>query len=169
MKAIVKILVFSIVSNSFVNCSSAQKLEEKLPFKIDEVYCQSWVAGIKGGGSGINIFIPVKGELSKTIQLDSVYFREKASKLEFKPNNPKLFIGRFLSSSNQRKDLIMSSEPNAEYGNELPDPLPEIPFDLRSDECVISYLESGKTYYYKIDKVSERKSIPYPTAPMQKH
>lgn len=168
MKALANILVFSIVLMGFNGCSSAQKLEKQVPFKIGDVYYQSWVAGIKGGGSGVNIFIPIEDNLNKTVQLDSVYFRGKASKLEFKTINPSLFIGRFLSSSNLRKDLIMSDKPNAEYGNKPPEPLDKIPFELNPNECVISYLKDGKTLYYKIENVTERKSIPYPSAPVQK-
>jgi hypothetical protein len=168
MKIITNIILFSIVLTGFTNCSSAQKLEKRTSFNIGEVYFQSWVAGIKGGGSGTNIFIPIEDNLTKTVQLDSVYFRGKASKLEFKPTNPSLFIGRFLSSSNLNKELIMSDEPNAEYGNKLPDPKISIPFELKPNECVISYIKEGKTLFYKIENIIERKSIPYPSAPLQK-
>jgi len=161
-------ILLSIVLTGFTNCSSAQKLEKNTPFNIGEVYCQSWVAGIKGGGSGINIFIPIEGNLNKMVQLDSVFFRGKASKLEFKPNNTSLFIGRFLSSSNMSKDFIMSDKPNAEYGNKLPKPLNNIPFDLKANECVISYVADGKTLFYKIENIPEKKAIPYPRAPLQK-
>ena len=154
--------------SAFTNCSSAQKLEKDVPFKIGNVYCQSWVAGIKGGGSGINIFIPLEGNLSKTILLDSVYFRGKVSKLEVKTINPSLFVGRFLSSSNQNRELIMSDKPHAEYGNKPPKPISKIPFKLNPNECVISYLEDGKTLFFKIENISEKKAIPYPSAPMRK-
>ncbi len=168
MKAISNIIVFSIVLSAFTNCSSAQKLEKQVPFKVGNVYCQSWVAGVKGGGSGINIFIPIENSLNKTIQLDSVYFRGRASKLEFKTINPSLFIGRFLSSTNQSKELIMSDTPHAEYGNKPPEPLSEIPFKLNPNECVISYIEDDKTLYYKIENVAEKRAIPYPSTPLNK-
>lgn len=168
MKAIANIIIFSIVLTGFTNCSSAQKLEKNTPFKIGEVYFQSWVAGIKGGGAGTNIFIPIENNLIKTTQLDSVYFRGKVSKLEFKPTNPSLYIGRFLSSSNQFKELIMSDEPNAEYGNKLPEPVKSIPFELKPNECVISYVSDGKELFYKIENITEKRAVQYPSAPPQK-
>jgi len=169
MKVIANIILFSIVLTGFTNCSSAQKLEKDAPFKIGEVYFQSWVAGVEGGGAGTNIFIPIEDNLIKTVQLDSVYFRGKASILEFKPNYPSLYIGRFLSSSNQMKDLIMSDEPNAEYGNKLPEPIKSIPFELKLKECVISYLSDGKKLFYKIENITEKRAVQYPSAPPQQH
>ncbi len=83
MKSIVNIILISIVLTGFTNCSSAQKLEKQVSFKIGEVYYQHWVAGIKGGGSGVNIFIPIDN-LDNNVKLDSVYFKGKATKLEVK-------------------------------------------------------------------------------------
>jgi len=168
MKVIANIILFSIVLTGFTNCSSAQKLEKDAPFKIGEVYFQSWVAGVEGGGAGTNIFIPIEDNLIKTVQLDSVYFRGKASILEFKPNYPSLYIGRFLSSSNLNKDLIMSDEPYKEYGNKLPEPIQSIPFELKPNECVLTFLQNGKTYYYKIENIVEKRAVQYPSAPPQK-
>lgn len=168
MKVIANIILFSIVLTGFTNCSSAQKLEKDAPFKIGEVYFQSWVAGVEGGGAGTNIFIPIEDNLIKTVQLDSVYFRGKASILEFKPNYPSLYIGRFLSSSNLNKDLIMSDEPYKEYGNKLPKPIQSIPFELKPNECVLTFLQNGKTYYYKIENIVEKRAVQYPSAPPQK-
>lgn len=168
MKIISNMLLLSIIFISFTNCSSAQKLEKETPFKIESAYFQSWVAGIEGGGSGINIFISTEDLSQKKIDLDSVYFRGKASKFETKPIKPYSFIGRFSTPFNQKRDLIMSNKPNAEYGNEAPQPNFKIPFKIKDDECVISYKEGNKTKYFKIEKVVEKKSIQYPSAPPKK-
>lgn len=153
---------------SFSQCSSAQKLQKEAPVKFENAYYQYWVAGIQGGGSGINLFIPIDGIMKENIRLDSVYFRGKASKLEFKPNNPSLFIGRFSSAANQKKDIIMSNKPNAEYGNEAPKMKAKIPFELKENECVVSYKEGVKTKYFKIENVVERQPLHYPDAPSKK-
>lgn len=147
---------------SFSQCSSAQKLQTKAPTQFGDVYCQTWVAGIKGGGSGINIFIPV---MDKTIQLDSVYFRGKATKLEVNSSETPLYIGRFKTGFNEHKDIIMSSDSNEEYGNKLPEKAVKIPFDLKDDECVVSYIKDNKTLYYKISNVQQKEPLNYPSAP----
>ncbi len=167
MKNIIKVLLLTVVATTFCQCTSAQKLQEKVPFKIGNVYYQHWVAGIQGGGSGVNIFIPIDNS-DNTIQLDSVYFIGKVSKLESKPNTPDLFIGRFMSAANQKKDIIMSDEPNAEYGNELPEEIKKTPFELKPNECVISYVEDGKTKHFKITNITEKKAEFYPSAPPKK-
>ncbi len=149
---------------SFSQCSSTKQLQEKAPVLLDQVYCQEWVAGIQGGGSGLNIFIPVK---DKTVILDSVYFRGKAAKLEMSEVEL-LFIGRYKSAFNQSKDMVISSEPNAEYGNKLPEIVKKIPFDLKDDECVISYQEGKTTKYFKVRNVVQKAMLAYPSAPPNK-
>ena len=157
-------LLFFIVV-SFFQCSSAQKLQEKAPITFGEVYCQRWVAGVEGGGSGLNIFIPIK---ESTIALDSVYFRGKAAKLEISQRKNLLYIGRFHSEINRKRDIIMSNEPYAEYGNKMPITIKKIPFELKDNECVISYRQDHKTKYFKIDNVVEKDIIPYPSVPPNK-
>ena len=154
-----------IVVIGFSQCSSAQKLQDKAPLEIGQIYCQKWIAGIQGGGSGINIFIQTG---NSSIKLDSVYFRGKVAKLESTPQEGILYIGRFKSIFNQKQDLIMSSDPNAEYGNELPKIPKKIPFELKDNECVISYKQGDKTKYFKLDKIVEKEMLAYPSAPPNK-
>ena len=149
---------------SFSQCSSSKQLDQKAPVVFGEVYCQKWVAGVQGGGSGMNIMIPVD---SFTIPLDSVYFRNKGAKLE-KDEQSKMYIGRFKNAQSNPKDIVMSSDPNAEYGNELPDISKGIPFELKENECVVSYEVDNTIKYFKIENVVEKEMIPYPTAPPNK-
>lgn len=169
MKIISNAFLMLIIMTSFSQCSSAQKLQKEAPVKFGTAYYQHWVAGIQGGGSGINLFIQTEGFSKENIQLDSVYFRGKASKFEVKPNNPSLFIGRFSLKSNQKKDIIMSNKPKAEYGNELPELKTKIPFELKDNECVVSYKEGDKTKYFKIENLVEQPPQYYPSAPPRKH
>ena len=115
------------------------------------------------------MFIETEGTSKDNIQLDSVYFRGKAAKFEIKPNNSTLFIGRFSLAANQKKDIIMSNKPKAEYGNELPKLNTKIPFELKDNECVVSYNEGDKTKYFKIENVVEKQAQFYPSAPPRKN
>ena len=105
--------------------------------------------------------IPTSGA---STELDSVFFRGKAIKLETKAQNKSLYIGRFLSSTNQKSDIIMSNEPYAEYGNKMPKRSKKFPFELNENECVISYKQDNKTKYFKIGNIVEKGIIPYPSA-----
>ena len=166
LRSLMIIVLMGVVMASFSQCSSSRSLQKKSPVELEQVYCQRWVAGVQGGGSGINIFIPVK-DLS--VELDSVYFRGKAVQLEIKPGET-MYVGRFMSDFNKPKDpnVVMSSDPKAEYGNKLPELPQKIPFELKDDECVISYKDGKKTKYFKVENVVEKDLLAYPSAPPKK-
>ena len=92
IKNISKALLILLVMASFSKCSTTKKLQNSAPFEIGEVYYQYWTAGVKGGGSGFNLFIPIESS-SIDITLDSVYFRGEQSKLE--STDQTLFVGHF--------------------------------------------------------------------------
>lgn len=162
IKHISSLILMLVLMASFSQCSSAQKLQKEAPTQFGEVYCQNWVGGVKGAGSGLNIFIPVK---DASIVLDSVYFRGRTSKLELKPDNTQLYIGRFQTEINQPKDIVLSSDPKEEYVNQMPKKETGIAFKLNNDECVVSYQSDGKTMYYKILNVKEKDALHYPSSP----
>ena len=154
-----------MIMTSFLQCSSSQTLQEKAPTTFGEVYFQRWNAGIQGGGSGINLFIPV---VDTNVVLDSVYFRGKSAKLETKPQNKSLYIAYFKTELNQPKDIVMSNNPLDEYKNQLPIQKERIPFKLKDSECVVSYKDGSITKYFKIENITEKETINYPSAPNNK-
>lgn len=153
IKKIIHITVFILVIGSFLQCATSMKLEKESPVKFIEAYTKSWMAGVKGGGSGNNIFIKTK---PSNIVLDTVYFRGKISKLEVKPQDSTLFMGRFLFTSNTRKDLLISQTDKKE--SEMID----FPFTLKDNECVVSYMYKEKRNYYKIGNIIERQTDALP-------
>jgi len=161
IKYIISVTLLSFVLVGFSQCSSTKKIQKNTPIVLGQVYCQEWIAGVKGGGSGLNIFIPTD---DISIILDSVYFRGKATKLEAQKQKGIIYIGRFISDLNQKKDMIMSNEPNAEFGNEMLKISQISPFKLNDNECVISYKDGKTTKYFKVDNVVEKDLIPYPSA-----
>jgi len=64
--------------------------------------------------------------------------------------------------SSQKQDIVLSSDPKAEYGNRIPEKPMKIPFELLHNECVISYIKNGKTMYYKLTNVEEINSFDVP-------
>jgi hypothetical protein len=162
IKHIFGLVLMSLFMVSFSQCSSSKQIMDEAPIALEQVYCESWIAGIEGGGSGLNIFIPTS---NKTVVLDSVYFRGKAAKLEINSAKKMLYVGRFTSEINSKKDIVMSNEPHDEYGNNTPQIDQKIPFELEDNQCVISYIENNKTKYFRVDNVIEKESIPIPSAP----
>ena len=150
----------------FANCSSAQKLQKEAPFDIETVYFQKWTSGVRGGGSGLNLFIKI--ENGHEVKWNSVYFRGKSAKLETIENDNLLLIGRFKTEFNQKKDIVMSDNPNEEFGNEPPIIKQQIPFVLKDSECVVSYSEGDVIKYYKIKNVAEKQPQNYPVSDSKK-
>ncbi|WP_152611371.1 hypothetical protein [Psychroserpens mesophilus] len=156
------IVMFLLVA-SFSQCSTAQKLQKNPPVELGQVYAQNWVAGIKGGGSGFNVFIPVK---DTSVVLDSIFFRGQKAGLEFNDSGDQTFyVGRFQSDFNQKEDLILSSDMKEESKNKLPTLKDEMPFEFHDDECVITYREGDQTLYYKISNIKMEQPLHYPSAP----
>ncbi len=146
-----------IAAMSFANCANGKQLQEKPPLNLQQTYYTTWVGGTKGAGSGLNLFIPVIPAQDAEIELDSVYFRGKSAELQTKPEDGNLYIAYFKTSDNSRKapDLVMSSDPNEEYGNQPPEIIGNFPFNLEHNEAVISFRKNGKRDYYKINVVEK--------------
>lgn len=163
------IFLFGIIAvMSFSSCANGRKIRKEAPIDIQQAYYTTWVGGTKGAGSGLNLYIPVIETEDVEIELDSVYFRGKRAKLQTKPQDDNLHIGYFRTSDNSGKvpDLIMSSDPKEEYGNEPPEIIEKFPFDLEENQAVISFRKNGKKGYYKVDVVEKEdygdRKIKYP-------
>jgi len=161
------LVILGLVFLSIFNCKSAQEpllqFQTTAPIDFSEPYYNSWVAGIEGGGAGINVFLPTT-KPSKII-IDSLHFRGEKSAVE---TRDQLIIGRFKYTTTRKKDIIFSSDRRAEYGNTLPTQIDASPFTLSQNECVISYQVKNKRLYYKISNLKKGGSIAYPSAPPKK-
>ena len=116
----------------------------------------------------IFIFNPCQPALSiKTVKKAYDYF-QKTKYLSYTSaveTRDKLIIGRFRNSINQKKDIIMSSNPQDEYNNKRVLIRGMSPFNLTQNECVISYRVNNKRLYYKISNLKKGEAIAYPSAP----
>ncbi len=162
LKQTIWLCLTALVTMSFSQCASVVKLEDVVHLELGEVYQQSWVAGVQGGGSGYNLYVPVKSN-PKKIVLDSLFFKGKWVKLELK--SASLYVGHFKTKANQRHDVIMSSDPVAEYGNPVPNISTPQSMKLNDSECLVSYKKGKKTLYFKISNVTKKSSYKYPKTP----
>ncbi len=145
-------VVFTGIIATTLQCASSKDIittfEKPTSFKVKPVYFQEWYAGIKVGGTGINIFIPVVNEADNVV-IDSVYFRNLKGKLTKRD-------GRY-SAILQNKSLhyiFVKSERGIDY-----------PFSLKDNECAIRYTENGETKYLKITKTKEKEGTYYENGP----
>ena len=160
------LLFYFVISTSFINCSTVKTntFTDAAPFIITAPYYNSWIAGIEGGGSGINVFLPVSD--TRNIDIDSIHFRGEKAIVEKKES---LIIGRFKTTLNQSRDLIMSSNPKDEFQNKLIYQLSVSASTKGDTECVISYRLQDKRYYYKVSGLKKGEVVAYPSAPPKKH
>ena len=156
-------LILLILFSLFIQCKGSQPvtLQSTPPFVLTQAaYYQAWIAGIPGGGSAINVFLPVEG--TKGFDPDSLHFRGQRVKAVYQ--NKRIF-GRFDTPHNQKKDLVLSQNVLKEMHNSLLVAGDRSPFPLRKNACILSYLVQNKRYYYKIEALQQQPSIVHPSAP----
>lgn len=147
----------------FTQCATTQ-VDSKPPVAIVDAYAESWVAGVRGGGSGTNVFVTV----SEAMALDSLYFRGKTAKLrplQLSKNHG--YVARFSNSANSERDLVMHSDPKKEYGNTVAVERNSntFPFQIKPNQAMVSYQKGKQIRYFLIENISTRKSKEFPSAP----
>ncbi|HET8886850.1 MAG TPA: hypothetical protein VFM70_10915 [Salinimicrobium sp.] len=133
------------------SCASQFQLEEKSPLGIGDAYFQKKVGGREETPVEIKIFIPVNNE---NLQLEKVYFRNQVANL--KREEPNNYTAVFLILKNP--DLVMSANPQGEYGNKIYENPNEFPFDLKENEAVVAYRDGNKTKYFKLENLPGKAS-----------
>lgn len=147
---------------AFTQCASSQKIDEAAPVALKQPYFQNWVAGIEGGGAGFMVYLPI--DENSNVKLEEAYFKGKSVTLERKQNEA-VYVGRYTDPNTVRgdKNMVMSDDPKEEFNNKPPGEVEKkIPFELKADECVISYTKEGKKGYFKIDKLPEKQMLAFP-------
>jgi len=156
MNKIISIGIVTITSIFFLSCGSAKTINEtdfqkKPPFKVVATTYSKWIGG-QPGVNGISIHISID---NPKISLDTVYFRNNSAKLKLdKSISNQVYVGSFVLP-NKNKNFNSDIDPKNEYGNQVPDISQKIPFDLKEDEAVISYLFKNKRTYFKISNIIE--------------
>jgi hypothetical protein len=152
LKKAIYAIVFAIAFSFTFQCASPKatltNFEAQVPFLIKPVSFQEWYAGIKVGGTGINVFIPIY-MVTENIQFREVYFRNLKGKLIKKDD----------------KYVAVLKNPSKSYTFRVPEKPADFPFDLTHNECAISYIENGITKYYKITALREVAGTYYENGP----
>jgi len=146
-------LIFAVIYGVSFPCAAQQNttvttIEPQAPFTVNHVYFQEWYAGIKVGGTGINIFLPII-DLAENVEINEVYFRNLQGQLSKKD-------GRYFATlkNKSRNYTFRKSEKPADY-----------PFTLKDDECIISYIENDIVKYFKISTINEVAGTYYENGP----
>ena len=156
------LLISAIVSITIITSCATFKTEkdsfaltQNTPFIIKNSYYQNWVAGVKEGGSGLNIYITIDN-ISEGVILKEFYFQGNI--FEVKSSKNSVFVGYYKNETD--KDFIMDSNSTKETANIPPT---RFPFKLENNEAVLSYEHYNKMYYYEISNIEEKQLIAYPS------
>jgi hypothetical protein len=140
------LLVFSII---IISCSSQKKVIQS---NIETSY-ETWVAGVRGGGSGINFYVDLKTPLSKEIVLKKVIFR--GYETTFEKIDALHFIARIKTEGNQQK---LDGEDSQIYTS------PKNASTLAENEAILLFSEKAKEFSVKMKQVTEKPMLEYPSA-----
>lgn len=140
----------SIVFLILFSCSSQHKMIKESAIVASY---QSWVAGVRGGGGGINFNLKFKSELPKGIELKRVIF--KSFEAPFSQQDSLQYHAAIITGVNQerfdgdQKGTSFSPKNNAK---------------LKDNEAILIFFKNGKEYQQKITNVIEKPALEYPSA-----
>ncbi|MFC4738464.1 hypothetical protein ACFO3U_00500 [Flavobacterium ponti] len=153
MKISVVFILFSIVS-----CSSSKEVSPNLSDNIESVYYQKWMAGVQGGGSGINFHVNLNLPLEENSKLEKVQF--DVYEVAFEKISETEYIAKINTHQN---DLILDENPEKEYGNEASK------LNLKPNEANLIFRVNKKVVIKNIQNVKEKSMIAYPSMERQKN
>ncbi|OWP83898.1 hypothetical protein BWK59_08085 [Flavobacterium davisii] len=131
--------------------------QKKAPFIIQECYHQSWIAGIKGGGSGTDFHILFQNELPKDLELSKIYFQNKTAIPQ--KINPTEYLFSFKEEANKHPN-----EENTEDKKNSPSTTTQNPLKITSKQAILEYYYKGNKAIFKIKKVKAKEILAYPSA-----
>lgn len=139
-------------------CANTYKLEKKSILNFNESYYSSWSSGVKGGGSGFSVFILLAENSNldkKEVKLQGIYFKDKFTNLKHQGLNKYQAFIKAASNSDKLESESDKKESSVEIKNK------KIPFVLKDNEAVISYLSKEKLKYVKII-LTKKKTMDFP-------
>lgn len=149
----IRSFLFGICSLLFLTMSQCTSIKElsSPSFIGEESYYRTWVAGVEGGGSGLDFFIDIK-DIPESVMLEEVYFKNYNTPIVY---NSGAYIARFKTSLNNTSD-----ESSINNISKVVDP----PFAIGEEEAILVYKENGKVKYVKIRQIKNKGHIALPSA-----
>lgn len=121
----------------------------------------TWIAGVQGGGSGINMqFAWV--DMPENLVMKEAYFRGLHARIL---QDQKGYSANFKSNHNGPEDMVMHSDPVQEAGNTPPPRKKRFPVKLTDQQVGIIYEENGQLVYTVINNPIEMPQVAFPSAP----
>lgn len=142
--------IYSLLFLTMSQCTSIKKLSSP-DFIGEGSYYRTWVAGVEGGGSGLDFFIDVK-DLPESVVLEEVYFKKYNTSIVF---NSGAYVARFKTTLNSSSD-----ESSINTISKIVKP----PFEIGEEEAILVYKENSTVKYVKISQVKNKGHMALPSA-----
>ncbi len=146
----------------FTQCSTSKpnnnylKTKQQEPIECSRPYFQEWVAALKDGGSGVTIYFPNLVN-NNNVTIDSIYFRKMKGKLR---NGIDSYFA--ILKNELPRDLSQVDLSREEYMNIMNK---SYSFNLKNNDCMISFIENGEKKYLKIENLEEKAGEYYTSSP----
>lgn len=155
-------LLFFLIGIFAISCNSNKNVfQENPPFEVAEASFQKWFGGTQEAGKGIHVNLSFS-EISEEVLIKKIYFRGKEEILKQNPQNSNEYLATFVDKP--KEDVVLDSNPVKEMDNPRPSLVLVIPFELKANEAVIQYKKGKKTFYHKIENISEKDEVAYPSS-----
>jgi len=138
------------IGATLISCNSTEIIAQD---NIQSASYQTWVAGVRGGGSGINFHLEFKSELPSNTELKKVIFRGYEAPFDKQDNLH--FQAMIKTPGNQQK---FEGDESQIYTS------PKNTLTLADNEAILIFLKNGKEYQQKIKNVTEKPALEYPSA-----
>jgi len=162
-------IIFACLMMGFSQCSSSKKmneLQEQAPFTIGNIAVEHWAAGIKEGGRGFTVYIPVQDIDTAKYTPNAFYYDGKKLSVEILSQSKNMYVARYKEEPVQ--DVVLHNDMEKEAVNKAPKLQGKIPFQLSGIEGVLGYLEDEKQKFVKVTGIVTKQHRNYPSAPIQK-
>jgi L-cysteine desulfidase len=152
-----RIFYLLVLSFFFVSCSSQKELPSIQKDNV-VIYYQKWIAGVQGGGSGINIHVNFKTPLDENIIF------EKAQILNYETSQINKIDDNHYTCivKTNFNDKILAENPENEYGNQLPNI--NSYQALKEGTINLFFKNNGKSISKTFENVKEKELLAYPSA-----
>ena len=124
------------------------------PFEVLAATVTPWAAGVRNGGSGVNIELQLNRPYNKLL---FVYYQGQKANINYKDADVKKVIYRAYvkTDATTNKELTLHQDPKREYGNTPP------LFNLKKTELAVVYSKKNKTYYKIVPRVERKPPLNY--------
>lgn len=152
------LIITCIAMLTMGSCGSTQHqkpmFDTNPPFEVLGVSATPWAAGVRGGGSGVNVELRLNRPYHELL---FVYYQGQKADINYDDADVENAIYRayIKTQGNTSRELILHQDPKKEYGNTPP------LFKLKYDDLAIVYTKKKKTYYSIVSRVVRKPSINY--------